>query len=329
MNHPPVLITGAAGFIGSRLVEAANQRGIPVISVDRPEAFGANPEHAGFDFGQTLDMEELSGWLRSEKRGLHAILHMGASADTTVSDLEFLDRVNLRYTQDLWAWCTEHKVPLVYASSAATYGDGAQGYADDESSVDALRPLNAYGQSKHDFDIWALEQETLGATPPAWSGWKFFNVYGYGERHKGNMASVVLKAFDQIRATGTVKLFKSHHPDYGDGEQSRDFVFVDDVVRVLMFAMDRPIDRGIYNLGTGQARSFKDLVLATYAAMGREPSIEYVDTPVEIRDKYQYFTQADMHKLRETGYDEPFHSLEEGVRAYVERLAAAAPANPG
>jgi len=322
MNHPPVLITGAAGFIGARLVEAMNQRGVPVVSVDRPEAFGANPEHASFDFGQIVPMDDLAAWLATEQPRLRAIFHMGASADTTVTDLTFLKRVNLEYSQQLWTWCTSAQVPLIYASSAATYGAGAQGYTDDESRLGELKPLNPYGQSKHDFDRWALEQEAAGATPPAWSGWKFFNVYGFGERHKGNMASVVMKAFDQIRDGGTVRLFRSHHPDFGDGEQSRDFVFVDDVVAVLLFALDQPIARGIYNLGTGQARSFKDLVLATYAAMGKQPSIEFIDTPVEIRDKYQYFTQADMHKLRATGYAAPFHTLEAGVRAYVERLSA-------
>jgi len=238
-------------------------------------------------------------------------------------DEEFLRRVNLEYSQALWNHCASAGIPLVYASSAATYGDGSAGYDDDESRLSELQPLNPYGVSKLAFDQWALEREQAGVAPPAWSGWKFFNVYGFGERHKQRMASVVLQAYDQIHEGGRVRLFKSHHPDYEDGGQQRDFVFVDDVVRVLLFALDTPLPRGIFNLGTGEARTFADLVRATFAALDRPVDIEYVPTPEDIRERYQYFTQARMEKLRTAGYESAFTTLEAGVEAYVRRLDGA------
>jgi ADP-L-glycero-D-manno-heptose 6-epimerase len=209
---------------------------------------------------------------------------------------------------------------MIYASSAATYGDGAQGYDDDESKLGLLKPLNLYGESKHKFDLWALEQEKRGVQPPHWAGFKFFNVYGFGERHKGRMASVVLHSSTQIKSQGFVRLFKSHREGIADGHQKRDFVYVGDVISVLHFALDQPISRGIFNLGTGQARTFLDLTRAVFKAMHREEKIDFVDTPVEIRDKYQYFTEARMQKLKSAGYTQPFTSLEEGVKAYLERL---------
>ena len=320
MSSQPTLVTGAAGFIGARFVEDLARRGEPIISVDDPACFAARPEHAGLDFGRIIATEELPSWLESERPALRGVVHLGACTDTTELDEAYLRRVNLEYSQGLWDWCTGAQVPLVYASSAATYGDGSQGYEDDEGAFDELRPLNPYGQSKLDFDRWALAQEAAGQAPPAWSGFKFFNVYGFGERHKGRMASVVLQAYDQILSTGRVRLFKSHHPDYPDGGQMRDFVYVEDVVDVLRFALEKPLRRGVYNLGTGTARTFEDLVKATFAALDREVDIEYVPTPEDIRERYQYFTQAEMSKLRGAGYTRPFTTLEEGVARYVARL---------
>jgi len=318
----PLLVTGAAGFVGARVVEAANRRGRPVVSVDHLPFFDSRPEHRGLDFGRRVDRDELLAWLAAERPPLAGIVHLGACADTTETDLDLLRRVNLEYSQALWRHASEARVTLVYASSAATYGDGSRGYDDDEARMGELAPLNPYGRSKLDFDLWALGQERAGQAPPAWSGFKFFNVYGFGERHKGRMASVVLQAFDQIHQRGRVRLFQSHHPDYQDGGQMRDFVYVDDVVDVLFFALEKPLRRGIYNLGTGTARTFRDLARATFAALEVPESIEYVPTPEDIRERYQYFTQARMEKLRAAGYGEPFTTLEQGVRAYVERLSA-------
>ena len=320
MTDSPLLITGAAGFIGARLVQACNEQGIDLISVDDPSMMGAREEHAGLDFGRVLHRDELLATLESERPQLRGIVHLGACTDTTEMDVEFLTRVNLDYSRGLWQFCTVMEVPLVYASSAATYGDGAQGYDDDEGAMASLQPLNPYGQSKLDFDLWALEQESLDLHPPHWSGFKFFNVYGFGERHKQRMASVVLQAFDQIRESGRVRLFQSHHPDYEDGGQMRDFIYVEDVVRVLLFALTHPIERGIYNLGTGTARSFKELAETTFKALEAPVQIDYVPTPEDLRERYQYFTEARMDRLRAAGYDAPFTSLEEGVADYVARL---------
>src|SRR5690348_8354508 len=216
-----LVVTGAAGFIGARFVESCGRRGIPVVSVDRAASFAERPEHRGVDFGTVVDFEALDAWLAAGATPVRGIVHLGACTDTTEMDVAYLTRVNLEYSQRLWRWTSEHRVPLVYASSAATYGDGAHGYHDDEAGIPALRPLNPYGDSKQQFDLWALAEERAGRTPPSWSGFKFFNVYGFGERHKGKMASVILHAFDQIRAGGEVRLFKSYRPDVADGEQRR------------------------------------------------------------------------------------------------------------
>lgn len=322
-----VLVTGAAGFIGARFVEASAKRGVPVISVDRPEHFRDRSEHAGVPFGPIINREELDTWLSALKPGqkqIRAIVHLGACTKTTEFDATFLKRVNLDYSIMLWGHATRLGVPLVYASSAATYGDGAGGYRDDESAMHALKPLNPYGQSKLDFDLWVLASERT-SRPPSWAGFKFFNVYGFGERHKDTMASMVTRGYDQLRAHGRTTLFRSHRPDIADGGQSRDFVWVDDVVDVLLFALEKPIPRGIFNLGSGKARSFLDLTLAVFRELGEtDPlargKITWVDTPLEIRDKYQYFTEADLTKLRAAGYLKPFTSLEDGVRQTLERL---------
>lgn len=315
----PLLVTGAAGFIGARFVEAARERGLEVISVDSKEHFGSRPEHIGVDFGTIVDRDELVSRLQAMPEPA-AIVHLGACTDTTELDVAYLRRVNLDYSKMLWVYATQHKVPLVYASSAATYGGGELGFDDDETLFSKLKPLNPYGDSKLMFDLWALEQEKAGKRPPAWSGFKFFNVYGYGERHKEKMASVVLHAYDRILKTGEALLFKSHREGIADGHQKRDFVAVEDVVDVLFFALEKPMSRGIFNLGSGQARTFLDLVNAVFAGLKREPKIAFVDTPVEIRDRYQYFTEAKMSRLRAAGYTQPFSTLEEGVGRYIMRL---------
>ncbi len=319
----PLLVTGAAGFIGARFVESCAGRGIPVVSVDRPASFTDRPEHRGLDFGTIVDFEALDGWLGAPPRPLSGIVHLGACTDTTEMDVAYLRRVNLEYSERLWNWATEWRVPFVYASSAATYGDGAHGYDDDEARIPELRPLNPYGESKQQFDRFVLAEERAGRTPPSWAGFKFFNVYGYGERHKGKMASVILHAFDQIRADGEVRLFKSYHPDFADGAQRRDFVFVEDVVAVLHFALERPLARGIFNLGSGTSRTFLDLAHATFAALGAPPKIRFIDMPESLRARYQYATEARMARLRAAGYSAPFTSLEDGARRYVERLLTA------
>ena len=326
------IVTGAAGFIGARFVEAARKRGDSVISVDMKaggdSAFESRPEHRGIDFGKTLDIDELEPFLAREytsaekPTGITAVIHLGACSDTMELDEAVHERLNVAYSKMLWQWCSKHRVPFVYASSAATYGDGASGYDDDESKLGSLEPLNPYGCSKQRVDLWILEREKAGEAPPSWAGFKFFNVYGFGERHKGRMASVILHSSDQIQKTGLVKLFKSHKAGYGDGEQKRDFVYVDDVVDVCTFAATGAIERGLYNLGTGQARTFADLARATFRAFGQEPNIEFIDMPEALRERYQYFTEAKMDRLRAAGYGKPFTSLEDGAARYVRRLLA-------
>lgn len=321
-----ILVTGAAGFIGSRFVESCNRMRQPVISVDKPSYFTERADLAGIDFGRIINrdrlMAELAGPGALEQLGVGTIVHLGACTDTTEFDVAYLTRMNLQYSKDLWNLACEHNLPFVYASSAATYGDGALGYDDDEAAIPSLKPLNPYGQSKQDFDVWALAEERKGHRPPSWSAFKFFNVYGYGEGHKGKMASVILHTFKQVTEKGSMSLFKSHREGIADGHQKRDFVLVDDVVHVLHFALAKPLARGIYNLGSGQARTFLDLTKAVFREMGRPEDIRFIDTPLEIRDKYQYFTEARMEKLKAAGFTRPFTSLEEGVKLYVERLIA-------
>jgi ADP-L-glycero-D-manno-heptose 6-epimerase len=319
----PILVTGAAGFIGARFVESCAERGLATISVDKGEHFETRPEHAGIAFGRIIDRDELFDCLESERPPLASIVHLGACADTTETDEEYLRRVNVEYSQKLWEYAARERIPLVYASSAATYGGGELGYDDDAALLPRLKPLNLYGQSKNLFDAWALAEEQRGVKPPAWSGFKFFNVYGFGERHKGRMASVVLHAFDQIRATGSVKLFKSHRAGIADGHQKRDFIAVKDVLDVLHFAREKPIERGIYNLGSGEARTFLDLVRGVFTALGKPEHVIFIPTPEEIRERYQYFTQAKMERLRAQGYTKPFTTLERGIATYVRKLTEA------
>ncbi len=318
-----VLVTGAAGFIGSRVAESCREQGLAVLAVDQEGFFQDRTEHLPYLKPERIvDMDRLFDVLNNgEFKGkIASIIHMGACTDTTELDEAYLKRVNIEYSQKLWTFAAQEKIPFVYASSAATYGDGAQGYTDDESQISKLKPLNPYGESKRLFDIWALEQEKQGHTPPVWAGFKFFNVYGFGERHKGKMASVVMHSFDQISAGKEVRLFKSHRAGIADGEQMRDFVFVDDVVEVLQFARKGGIKRGIFNLGSGKARSFHDLARATFRALGKPEQIQFIDMPMELRERYQYFTEAQMSRLKTAGYTKPFTSLEDGVAKYVARL---------
>jgi ADP-L-glycero-D-manno-heptose 6-epimerase len=314
-----VVVTGAAGFIGSRLVGALVADGIPVVAVDTRAHFGARDEHAAIDASRIVDVDVFPAWLQSAD-DVKAIVHLGACTDTRETDRAYLTRRNLEASQAVWRFAARAGVPLVYASSAATYGAGELGYDDDESLIPRLVPLNAYGDSKQQFDVWALDEEREGRAPAHWCGLKFFNVYGFGERHKGPMSSVVLQAFDQIRATGRLRLFRSHRADVADGHQARDFVFVDDVVDTLRALIERPAERGIFNLGSGTARTFLDLGRATFAALGVDERIEFVDTPPDIRAHYQYFTQATMARLSAAGYVRRTTPLEAGVRQYVGAL---------
>ena len=311
-----IIITGAAGFIGSCLVQKLNDEGFyDLVLVDDFSSEIKNKNFEGKRYSKQVAREVFAEWLRENHLHVQFVFHIGARTDTTEMDVKLFNQLNLDYTKTIWNICTEFGLPLVYASSAATYGLGEQGYDDDESKIPMLKPLNPYGDSKNDFDIWALEQEKK---PYFWAGLKFFNVYGPNEYHKGRMASVIFHTFNQIKKTGAMKLFQSHNPGFKDGEQMRDFVYIKDVVNVLYFLMHHRKDSGIYNLGTGQARTFLDLATQTFHAMDTPVSISFVPTPEDIREKYQYFTEANMEKIRSIGYSLDFYSLEEGVEDYVK-----------
>ena len=311
-----IVVTGAAGFIGSCLVKRLNIEGISdILAVDDFSDGEKNKNLEGKQFTQKIHRDEFLEWLRGNHARIEFIFHIGARTDTTEFDKNIFDRLNLNYTKEIWKACSEFHIPLVYASSAATYGLGEFGYNDDHHIVEKLKPLNPYGESKNDLDKWALKQEKQ---PPFWAGLKFFNVYGPNEYHKARMASVIFHAFRQIKEKGSVRLFRSHNPQFKDGEQLRDFVYVKDVVDVCIFLMYHRRNSGLYNLGSGKARTFLDLAKGTFHAMNEEAKIEFIDTPADIRDKYQYFTEANMHKLHSIGYTKPFFSLEEGVMDYVQ-----------
>lgn len=356
------LVTGAAGFIGSCMVQYLNEQGYEnLILVDD---FGAEEKRGNWEgkkFEKIVERYNLFDWLDQHNPEISFVIHLGARTDTAEFDYAIHQELNVEYSQSIWKYCTNKKVPLIYASSAATYGNGELGY-DDKKNIENLHPLNPYGISKNEFDKWVLQQKE---TPPFWAGLKFFNVYGPNEYHKGRMASVIFHAFNQIKKTGVVRLFKSHKQGFEHGKQLRDFIYVKDVVKVIGWMMEeyKPsavstqlseesklseensnpscvirqqskiigqpstadahpsivniLQSGIYNLGTGIARTFEDLVLATFAALDLEPNIQYIDMPEDIRDKYQYFTEANMQKLREADYTNDFYSLEEGVEDYV------------
>jgi ADP-L-glycero-D-manno-heptose 6-epimerase len=313
-----IIVTGAAGFIGSCLVGKLNNKGFKdIVLVDEFNRPQKEHNYIRKAFSDKIERDTFQSWLESNARDIDFIFHLGARTDTTEQDNRIFDKLNLNYSKMIWEACSRHGIRLIYASSAATYGLGEFGYKDSHGIVDKLQPLNLYGESKNDFDKWVLGQQV---TPPFWAGMKFFNVYGPNEYHKGRMASVIFHAYYQIKTAGAVRLFRSHNPDFKDGEQLRDFIFVKDVVDVLFFLMRRGVESGIYNLGTGKARTFLDLAKATFKAMDVPENIVFIDTPEDIRTKYQYFTEAEMDKLRAAGYDSPFYSLEEGVEEYVHEF---------
>lgn len=323
LNDKKILLTGAAGFIGSCLLGYLNEKGYTNIII--ADDFSDEDKWFNFDlkqFSEKVERDILFDWLKMSDTTFDIVFHLGARTDTTEFDYSVHEKLNVEYSKKIWEYCTDKNIPLVYASSAATYGDGELGYSDDHAIVEQLRPLNPYGISKNEFDKWALKQTDHG--PVSWAGLKFFNVYGPNEYHKGRMASMVFHGYNQVRKTGKIKLFRSHRPDFRDGEQLRDFIYVKDLLQVCHWLMDEMISghwsadkNGLYNLGTGQARTFNDLANAVFTSQGMVPAIEYIDMPEDIRDKYQYYTEADMTKLRNAGYAEPFTPLEDGVADYV------------
>ena len=311
-----IVVTGAAGFISSCLVSELNTLGHNnIVVVDDFSREEKVDNLKGKSIVAKIPRTDFFAWAKDFSDEIDFVFHLGARTDTTEFDKSIFDELNVEYSQKMWILCADNSIPLVYASSGATYGIGENGYSDSHAILDKLKPLNPYGDSKNEFDKWAIKQEKA---PPFWAGLKFFNVYGPNEYHKGRMASVIMHAFNQITKSGAMKLFASHNPKYKDGEQLRDFVYVKDVVSVCTFLMENKPKSGLYNLGTGQARTFLDLTKATFKAMGKEENISFIPTPLDIRDKYQYFTEAKMDKLKEAGYNKPFSTLEEGVTDYVK-----------
>lgn len=318
-----IIITGSAGFIGSVVVNCLNQNGKnDLILVDDFSKKNKERNYINSNYSQLINRDIFIDWLKENHNEVDFIVHLGARTDTTEFDWSVFESLNVNYTKSLFSLCSDYSIPLIYASSAATYGNGEFGYIDNHDIVYKLQPLNPYGKSKNEVDKWVLQQEKQ---PPFWAGLKFFNVYGPNEYHKGRMASVIFHSFNQINETGKVKLFRSHRPDYKDGEQLRDFIYVKDIASVIIFMIEKfqqnkPIESGLYNLGTGKARSFYDLAANTFRAMNKDVNIEFVDIPSDIRDKYQYYTEADITKLRSAGYDKDFTSLEDGVYDYVKNF---------
>ena len=310
-----IVVTGALGFIGSCMVKVLNDANIEVVAVDDFYKDKKDPNLENKQVREWIHRDIFLPWFGVQYGKIDAVFHLGARTDTTEQDSTIFDKLNVDYSKKIWSICSKHNIPLVYASSAATYGLGEHGYQDNHEVVDKLSPLNPYGVSKNEFDKWALTQEEK---PPFWAGLKFFNVYGPNEYHKSRMASVIFHTYKQVRSTNAMKLFRSHREDFKDGEQKRDFIYVKDVVKVCSWLMEHKPEDGLYNLGTGKARTFYDLAACTFKAMDKEVSISYIDTPEDIRDKYQYFTEADMSKLKKAGYTDEFYTLEEGVTDYVQ-----------
>ena len=308
-----ILITGAAGFIGSCLVSFLNKKGLSdLILVDDFSKTQKARNLEGKDYSAKIDRDVFLQDM--DRHSVDFVFHIGARTDTTEIDAKIFDKLNMAYSQQIWAYCTANNIPFLYASSAATYGGGEHGF-DDTADIAPLAPLNPYGDSKQNFDIWLLQQDNA---PPFWAGLKFFNVFGPNEYHKDRMASVILHAFDQIKENGSLKLFESHNPLYAHGGQIRDFIYVKDLLNLIWFWYETKEQSGIYNAGTGKARTFNDLGRAIFAAVDKTPQINYIPTPKDIRDKYQYFTEAKMEKTRQAGYDKPFYDLEDAVKDYVQ-----------
>ncbi len=314
-----IVVTGAAGFIGSGMISFFNRyyQDKDIIAVDDFSRKDKNNNLEGKNIKEFVNRESFIGESRNVFDDVELIVHLGARTDTTEMNVEIFNKLNLNYSKNVWKIAVNNDIPLIYASSAATYGAGELGYEDDESIIPKLKPLNPYGESKNDFDKWVLEQNRK---PPFWAGLKFFNVFGPNEYHKGRMASVVFHAYNQIKKTGKMNLFRSHHPDFKDGEQIRDFIYVKDVFKVIDFLQSNQdtVNSGIYNLGTAKARTFLDLTNSVFYALGKKARIGFIDTPLDIRDKYQYYTEANMDKLRKEGYISGFYSLEKGVIEYVQ-----------
>lgn len=315
-----IAITGAAGFIGSNLAHRLAALGHELVLVDHPPSPTKAANLAGLDRFRSVDVPEFLQLLKEKSTRFDAIFHLGACSDTRETNWDFLQKNNIHYSQSLWTWCAAAGCPLIYASSAATYGDGSMGF-DDRTPPEQLKPLNLYGKSKNDFDAWVLAEIAAGRpAPPGWAGLKFFNVYGPREGHKEGMASVVWHALGQIRESGEVRLFRSTVPGLEDGHQRRDFVFVEDCIDHMLWLWAHPQATGVFNSGTGTARTFLDLVHAVYAALGQPPRVKFIDMPASLVNQYQSFTQAEMSKLREKGYSKTPTPLEEGVRRYVEEM---------
>jgi len=314
-KHELIVVTGAAGFIGSCMVGFLNRMGFSrLILVDEFDSEEKELNLKDKDYLSKVERDDFFNWTRKMNLKPDYFFHLGARTDTTEFDYSIHRKLNVEYSQQVWNYCTMHDILLVYASSAATYGSGDLGYKDDHDIIERLEPLNPYGISKNEFDKWVLHQVDH---PPFWAGLKFFNVYGPNEYHKSRMASVIFHSFNQIKKQGFVNLFKSHRPDFKHGEQLRDFIYVMDVVKVCYWLMTNHPESGIYNLGTGKARSFFDLANSSFAGLDLKPDIRFIDMPEDIRERYQYFTEADMDKLKRVGYKEKFYSLEEGVDDYV------------
>jgi ADP-L-glycero-D-manno-heptose 6-epimerase len=313
-----IVITGAAGFIGSVIVQKFNENGIDdLVLVDDFSKSDKIPNFSDKKYREKIDRNFFENWALQNSSKIEFIIHIGARTDTSEFDVEVFNKLNLNYSKMMWNFAVDHSIPFIYASSAATYGMGEFGFEDAHDIIPQLKPLNPYGESKNDFDKWVINQTIA---PPFWAGFKFFNVYGPNEYHKKRMASVIYHAEKQIFENGYLKLFKSHRPDFEDGKQLRDFVYVMDVADVILWFVNHQKNYGIYNLGTGIARSFLDLGLSTFKALGLQPKIEFVDTPIDIRDKYQYFTEANMSKLRNAGYQNDFFPLEDGIEHYVKNF---------